>query len=119
MRLGLVAVTALLLTGCSHTATTPGPTDGSSLNFDSKATIVVDDSGFQPSVTKAHVGDALTVTNRGTKDHGLSSDTIDTGVLRPGESTIVFLTDAKTVQAHDRTDPSHTTSIEVAPAASS
>ena len=40
----------------------------------------------------AHVGEAVTVTNRGTKDHGLTSDTIDTGTLRPGESTTVFFT---------------------------
>ncbi len=39
------------------------------------------------------VGDAITVVNKGTGDHGLTSTSIDTGTLHPGESTLVFLTD--------------------------
>jgi plastocyanin len=109
-----IVVLVALLVGCASGPSEPGPNDGASLNFDTKATIVVDDAAVTPSVTKAKVGDAISVTNRGTKDHGLTSDKIETGTLRPGESTTVFLTEAGTVELHDRATPSHTARIEVA-----
>jgi plastocyanin len=109
-----IVVLVALLVGCASGPAKPGPSDGASLNFDTKATIVVDDTAVTPSVINAKVGDAISVTNRGTKEHGLTSDQIETGTLRPGESTTVFLTEAGTVALHDRTDPSHTARIEVA-----
>jgi hypothetical protein len=112
----LAVILAVIVIGCQHGASTPGPNDGASLNFDTKATIVVDDTAVTPSVTNARVGDAISVTNRGTKDHGLTSDKIETGTLHPGESTIVFLTEAGVVELHDRADTSHTARIEVAAA---
>jgi hypothetical protein len=112
----LVAIIALVASGCADGPLKPGPNDGADLDFTSKATIVVDDTAITPAVTNARVGDAITVTNRGTKDRGLTSDTIETGTLRPGESATVFLTATGTVQVHDRTDPSHTARIEVSDA---
>ncbi|MEY2423792.1 MAG: hypothetical protein QOI95_3859 [Acidimicrobiaceae bacterium] len=109
----LIALIALVVTGCASSPSKPGPDDGASLDFTSKLTIVVDDTGITPPVTKGRVGDAITVTNRGTRDHGLTSDTIETGTLRAGESTTVFLTETGTVEVHDRADPSHTSRIEV------
>jgi len=115
----VVAVVALAITGCASGPTTPGPNDGSSLHFDIKATIVVDDAGIQPQTLQVRVGDAISVVNHGTKDHGLASDTIDTGTLRPGESTTAFFTETGTIDLRDRSDLSHTARIEVAAAASS
>jgi plastocyanin len=115
----LAAVIALVLCSCSNDPEKPGRADGASLDFTSKATITIDDSGVSPEVTHARVGDAVTVTNRGTKDHGLTSETIDTGTLRPGESTTVFLTETGTVELHDRTDPSHESRLEVETASAS
>jgi hypothetical protein len=112
-RVAAVAVGVLLVGGCYSGEPKPGPTDGSSLRFDVKATIVLDDTGIHPDVTKGEVGDAITVTNRGTRDHGLTSESIETGTLRPGESTTVFLTAVATIDVHDRADPSHTAKIEV------
>ena len=103
-----------LLAACYSGDEKPGPNDGSTFSFDVKATITVDDSGIHPDVTTARVGDTLTVTNRGTRDHGLTSETIETGTLHPGESTTVYLSDAKTIEMHDRADPTHTGRIEVA-----
>jgi plastocyanin len=103
-----------LLVGCASGPAKPGPNDGVSLNFDTKATIVIDDIAITPPVLKAKVGDAISVTNRGTKDHGLTSDKIETGTLRPGESTTVFLTEEGTVELRDRADATHTARIEVA-----
>jgi plastocyanin len=118
-RFRLAILVLLLAVGCASGETTPGPNDGSSLDFHIKATIVVDDRGIEPGVTQARVGDAITVVNRGTKDHGLTSDTIDAGTLRPGESTTIFLTEKGTVELRDRADFSHTAHIDVSEAASS
>ena len=115
-RLLLVALALLLAIGCANGPSKPGPADGASLDFNTKATITIDDDGIRPELTQAHVGDAITVTNRGTTDHGLTSDTIDTGTLRPGESTTVFLTAAGTVALNDRADTSHKARIEVSAA---
>ena len=115
-RLRLVILVALAVTACADGASTPGPNDGASLDFNAKATIVVDDSGISPAVTQSRVGDAITVINRGTKDHGLTSDTIETGTLRPGESTTVFFTVPGSIELRDRADPSHSARIEVSAA---
>jgi plastocyanin len=115
-RLLLIAVATLVVTSCADGPSKPGPNDGASLDFTTKATIVIDDSDIRPEVTQAHVGDAITVTNRGTKDHGLTSQTIDTGTLHPGESTTVFLTETGTVELHDRADSTHKARIEVSAA---
>ena len=99
--------------GCSSGTHTPGRTDGASLNFDPKATITLDDNGIAPNVTTVHAGDAISVVNKGTQDHGLTSDSIDTGTLRPGESSVVYVTSLDSIDVHDRADPSHTARIEV------
>jgi hypothetical protein len=119
VRRALVVLLLALVGGCAHGTSTPGPNDGSDLNFDPKATIVVDDAGITPNLTHARVGDALEVTNRGTKDHGLTSESIDTGTLHPGESTTVFLTQTGTIDVRDRSDSSHEAHIDVAEASSS
>ncbi len=116
---GRIAILLAFLVGCASGTTTPGPHDGASLDFDSKATIVVDDSGIHPDRVQVRAGEAVTVTNRGSKDHGLTSSTIETGTLRPGESTTVFLTAAGTVELHDRTDSAHVAHLDVAPETSS
>jgi hypothetical protein len=110
---GLAALATISVTSCRSGPSKPGPTDGASLDFTIKATIVVDDNGMTPFVTKGRVGDAITVTNRGTKDHGLTSKSIETGTLHPGESTTVFLTEPGTVELSDRTDSTHTARIEI------
>lgn len=112
----LAAVAVALLAGCSGGTQKPGPADGATLEFTPKASIVMDDATVSPDHVQARVGDTLTVTNHGTVDRGLTSRTIETGTLHPGESTTVFLTATGTVELHDRADPSHTTTIAVAPA---
>ncbi len=110
----LAAVLALGAGACSNDPDKPGPADGSSLNFDVKATIRVADGGIDPAITHVRTGEAIAVVNAGTQDHGLTSDSIDTGLLHPGESTIVYFTSAGTIDVRDRTNPSHTAKIDVA-----
>ena len=49
----------------------------------------------------------------GTTDHGLTSDSIDTGTLHPNESTTIFVTAAGTIDVRDRAEPTHTAKIDV------
>jgi len=116
-RLAVLAFAALVtIAGCASGPDVPGPSDGSSLDFTVKATITVDDDGIDPAVTSAHTGDAITVRNTGSKDHNVTSDSIETGTLHPGESTTVFVTADGTIELRDRLAPDHTARIEVAAA---
>jgi len=124
-RLRRVTVIALMLAaaglgaGCRHEgAAVPGPSDGASLDFTSRATVSIDDNGVSPSSVHVDVGDAITVENNGTRDHGLTSGSIDTGTLQPGESTIVFLTQSGRVDAHDRDAADRSIEIDVSAEAS-
>jgi hypothetical protein len=112
-------VIALLLGACYSGEQKPGPNDASTLDFTSTQTVVLDDSGIHPDVIHARSSAAITVTNHGTREHGLTSELVDTGTLHPGESTTVFFTATGTIEAHDRADPSHTATIEVSPASGS
>ena len=113
-RLAFAALMILAAAGCYNGEAKPGPNDGGSLDFAITRTIVVDDAGIQPNVARVRVGTAVSVVNRGTKDHDVTSAAIDTGTLHPGESTTVFFTEVSTIDVHDRADPSHTARIEVA-----
>jgi plastocyanin len=111
--LGLIVVIAGLGTGCHHGEAKPGPQDGASLDFTSKATVSVDDTGFSPSEVRVQVGNAITLVNRGARDHGLTSSSVEAGTLHPGESTLVFLTSPGRIDAYDPTDASHKLVINV------
>jgi len=118
-RAALFVAATLAVAGCYGGAQKPGPNDGSGLDFDVTQTITVDDAGIHPNVINGHVGQAVDVTNKGTRDHTLSSTSIDTGTIRPGESTTVYFSETATIDAHDRTDPTHTAKIEIVAAPSS
>jgi len=118
-RATLLVAAALVIAGCYSGAQKPGPNDGSDLDFGVTQTIVVDDAGIHPNVIDGHVGQTVSVTNRGTKDHTLSSTSIDTGTIRPGETTTVYFSQTAAIDAHDRTDPNHTAKIDIAAASSS
>jgi len=117
-RVALLVAAALAVAGCYSGAQKPGPEDGSDLDFGITQTVTIDDAGIHPNVITGHVGQAVSVTNRGTRDHTLSSESIDTGVIRPGETTTVYFSETATVDAHDRADPTHTATIKIAAAAS-
>jgi plastocyanin len=117
-RLGVIAfvvTTVGLGAGCHHEgAAVPGPNDGASLNFTSRATVTIDDNAITPDSVHVGVGDAITVANKGTRDHGVTSTSIDTGTLHPGASTVVFLTSPGRIAAYDRDDPNRKLEIVVA-----
>jgi plastocyanin len=91
----------------------PGPLDGSALDFTSKATIVITESGIDPATLTVRVGDTITVDNRGKRPDGLSSLSIDSGVLQPGETSTVFFGEERTIEVASHADPSHTGTIVV------
>jgi plastocyanin len=112
--IGLLLATVGLGAGCQHEGTAvPGPSDGASLDFTSRATVTIDDDTISPDSVRVRVGDAITVVNKGTRDHGVTSTSIDTGTLHPGESTVVFLTATGRVDAYDRDEPGRKLEIEV------
>jgi plastocyanin len=112
--IGLVTAMVGLGAGCQHKgAAVPGPQDGASLDFTSRATVTIDDDGITPDSVRVRVGDAITVVNKGTRDHGVTSTSIDTGTLHPGESTVVFLTTSGKIDAYDRDRPDRRLDIEV------
>jgi hypothetical protein len=112
--IGLLVATVALGAGCRYQGrAVPGPQDGASLDFTSRATVTIDDEGITPSSVQVRVGDAITVVNRGTRDHGLTSTSIDTGTLHPDESTVVFLTTSDKISAYDRDHPDRRLDIEV------
>src|SRR5262245_46900254 len=123
LALTVAAVALVAATGCSeYSPKTPGPTDGSKLDFAPHATITVDDTGLHPTVVKPGAAPvAVEVVNRGTRPDGIASGPIngddaqraDTGSMQPGESSTVFLTGPGTVDVHSRADPSHTGMIDV------
>jgi plastocyanin len=100
-------------TGCHHGAAKPGPQDGASLDFTSKATVTVDDSGFSPSEVRVQVGDAITLVNKGSRDHGLTSSSLEAGTLHPGESTVMFLASSGRIDAYDPTAADHRLVLDV------
>ena len=108
-----VVVALTLAAACASGPDEPGPNDGSGSDFDIKATNHVDDRGIDPAVTTVHTGQAISVVNTGTTDHGLTSDSIDTGTLHPNESTTIFVTAAGTIDVRDRAEPTHTAKIDV------
>ncbi|HEX4820264.1 MAG TPA: hypothetical protein VFV00_08660 [Acidimicrobiales bacterium] len=118
-RAALLVAAALVVAGCYSGEQKPGPNDGSNLDFGITQTITLDDAGIHPNVINGRVGQAVSVTNHGTKDHTLSSDSLDTGTVRPGETTTVYFSETATIGAHDRTDPTHTATIKIEPRASS
>ena len=77
--LALVALLTATAVGCGSDRADrkPGPQDGSALDFTSRATIALSDSGFEPSTLTVKVGDTITVENRSSRRDGLSSKTID------------------------------------------
>ena len=113
----LAAVTLLMFggAGCGSERADrrPGPQDGSALDFTPKATIGVTEAGFDPAELTLTVGDTITVENRGSRPDGLSSTTIDTGTLEPGESTTVFFGEARTIDIASHADPTHKGKIVV------
>jgi plastocyanin len=115
--LAAVAVLAVAGAGCGSERADrqPGPSDGAVLDFTSKATIAVSEKGFDPAELTVRVGDTITVENRGSRADGLSSTSIDTGMLEPGESTTVFFGEERTIDIASHADPSHTGRIVVTP----
>jgi hypothetical protein len=114
----LSVVAAFVSTGCSDEVAEPGPHDGASLVFTTRFTISIDEDAVAPNSLKVKVGEAIGVINNGTRAHGLTSGTIDTGTLLPGESTVVYLNEPGTINAYDRDAIDRKIEIEVAAEAS-
>jgi hypothetical protein len=60
------------------------------------------------------VNSVIEVTNVGPDDRRIrGGDAFDTGVMQPGETTTVVLTEVGTIDVHDVNEPEHTLDLEV------
>jgi plastocyanin len=116
-RLILVAgPVALALAACGEPDPSP-PTaaDLRAIDLSPDHTIVVDESGFDPSNLEVEVGDVVLVVNEGDGAHSLTADDrrVDTGRLQPGDEVTVVLTEPDEVAFADLEEPDHQGTLTV------
>ena len=112
--LGLVvAVAAALLVSCSP-ADDPEPRIAQ-LDFEPVATLVVDETGFDPDRLELATGDSVLLVNEGDEPHSfvVSDPFRDTGDVLPGEEVLLRFDEEGELDAHDGRDPERTVVIVV------
>ncbi len=113
-----LAVAALALAGlaaCGDDADIPDNSDIDASVPVSAATVRITGDGFAPDTVSVTAGDAVAFTNDDDQDHRVVAKdaSFDTGVLHPGESTIVAFGSPARVEFSDTLDPAHTGQVEV------
>ena len=107
---------ALALAGCGDPDPSP-PTaaDLRTLDLSPDHTIVVDESGFEPSTLEIEVGDVVLVVNEGDAAHSLTADDrrVDTGRMQPGDEVTIVLTEPDEVAFADLEAPDHEGTLTV------
>lgn len=99
-----------------------------STDFTPRLVISVDDQGFSvrrgdtenPAISAdpptAPAGTVIEISNEGERENRVSNDgTVDTGVLQPGDSTVVVLTTDGDLELHDQAG--HEVTVTVTPRA--
>lgn len=104
---------ATFIAACSP-ADDPQP-DLAELDLEPVATVVVDETGFEPDRLQLTAGEGIELVNEGDQPHSFvaTSPARDTGELLPGEVVLLRFDAADEIEAHDGTDPEHTITIEV------
>lgn len=122
----VVLVLAPLVAGCTgDEGTEPTLT---STDFTPRLVVSIDAQGFEvrrgdtddPAITadppSAPSGTVIEISNEGERENRVSNDgTVDTGVLQPGDSTVVVLTTEGDLELHDQAG--HEVTITVTPRA--
>lgn len=107
-RFAALAPLALALAGCGDPDPSP-PTaaDLEAIDVSPDHTIVVDESGFEPSSLEVAAGEVLLVVNEGDEEHSLTADDrrVDTGRMQPGDETTIVLTEPGEVAFSDLAAP--------------
>jgi plastocyanin len=106
--LRILPAIALALAGCGDPDPSP-PTaaDLEAIDVSPDHTIVVDESGFEPSELEIMAGEVVLVVNEGDEEHSLTSDDrrVDTGRMQPGDETTIVLTEPDEVAFSDLAAP--------------
>jgi plastocyanin len=115
-RLTLLAAAVVALAGCGDPDPSP-PTaaDLRGIDVSPDHTIVVDESGFEPSALEIAAGEVVLVVNEGDGEHSLTADDrrIDTGRMQPGDEVTLVLTEPDQVDFADLEAPDHQGTLTV------
>jgi plastocyanin len=117
MRRYVMAAALLVIAGCGEPDPDrePGPRTLEGFDFEVDDTVVVDESGFDPTTVTVSAGDVIELRNDGDERHTFTADEgrFETGTLEPGEATTVVLDDPGRVTYHDALAPENAGVIEV------
>jgi len=118
----LGAVLALGLAGCAGTRAAE-PT-AATVNFSPKTVFDVSEAGITSTPIEVidgavalKAGNVVEVSNTGAGEHRVTGPGIDTGILKPGDTTTVVVTKVGDLQIVDLFDPEHHLVLRVAPRA--
>jgi hypothetical protein len=93
------------LAGCDR-SDGPGPgRSGPGLSLAPVAEVVWTDDGLATAMVTVGTDQAVQVSNQGSEPRRLAGDKLDTGILRPGESTTLYLTRPGRFELRDPADP--------------
>jgi hypothetical protein len=113
----LLLAIALVGGACDSGRRSPGPELLDEVDVEPELTVEIDDAGFEPTTLSIEEGEAFEVRNTGEESHGFLIDDpyVDTGLLLPGESSVIVLTTPGAVEATDSENPDAMLTIEVGP----
>jgi len=108
------------LGGCAGTKAAE-PT-AATVNFAPKTVLAVDEAGITSvplevidGAVSLQAGNVIEVANTGTTERRVTGAGIDTGIMRPGDTTTVVVSKAGEVSVVDVYEPSHHLILRVAP----
>ncbi len=112
----LLAMT-LIGVGCDSGRRSPGPELLDEVDVEPEITVEISGAGFEPATLSIEEGEAFEVRNTGEDAHSflIADPYVDTGLLLPGERSVIVLTTPGTVSATDSENPAATLTIEVRP----
>jgi plastocyanin len=96
----ICALAVLGLGACGHDDSTGTGQGASSLRLELVTFVHVTDTTVQPTELSVHVGDTVGVTDAGSSPHRLSGDKLDTGLLQPHDTTLLFASKAGRFELH-------------------
>ena len=114
--LPLVALAAALAACGDPDPSPPTAADLEAVDMTPDHTIVVDETGYEPTSLEIQVGEVVLFVNEGDEEHSFTAEDrrFDTGRMHPGDETTLVLTEPGAVTFTDLEDPDHEGTLTVA-----